>query len=79
MREGSSQRSHASSGTITGIRSWMGAIIAFAPVVMIVNERITLPVSSSFQPAHSPASAIGRPSGRTMAYGCRTLPARCHS
>jgi hypothetical protein len=53
--------------------------MSFADVVTIVNERITSPVSSSFQPAHSPARAIGDPSGRMIAYGWRTAPARCHS
>ena len=61
------------------MRSWIGAIMSFADVVTIVNDRITSPVSSSFQPAHRPARAIGDPSGRTIAYGCRTEPARCHS
>ena len=53
--------------------------MSFAAVVTIVNERMTSPVSSSFQPAHRPARAIGLPSGRTIAYGCRTDPARFHS
>ena len=35
---GSSHSSHLLAGRITGMRSWIGCIVSFADVVMIVDE-----------------------------------------
>ena len=64
---------------MTGIRSWRSASASFGVVVMIVNVRRTVSVAGSFQPAHRPASASGRPSRRTIRYGWRIVPSRFHS
>ena len=42
-------------------------------VVTIVKVRRTVSVAGSFQPAHRPASASGRPSSRTTRYGWRIV------
>ena len=57
--------------TLLFIGSLLFSLYVLAPIGWLV--------SSSFQSAHSPASAIGAQSGRTITYGCRTVPARRHS
>ena len=44
------------------MRSWTGATISFAVVVMIVQERSDSPLSGSRQLVHRPAKPNGEPS-----------------
>jgi hypothetical protein len=53
----------------TGIRSWIGVIMALADVVMMEKVLMTLPVSAR-QPSQIPAKAIISLSRRAMANGC---------
>src|SRR4029078_1997912 len=74
---GSSHRSHADSGRITGMRLWIGAMSSLAVVVTITHERshpsspprsfsLSGRSSGTFQTSHSPANASGSPSLRWM-------------
>ena len=75
---GSSHSSHAEGGRITGIRSWICAIVSLGVVVMIVHDRSGSPCGCPRRPwapppSHRPAKANGSPSGRWMKYGCLRL------
>ena len=66
---GRARSSHAVGGRITGIRSWTGAIVSLAAVVMIVHEcslGASAPGFGSRHVSHSPAKASGSPSRRWM-------------
>ena len=76
---GSSHVAHADCGRITGIRSWIGAIVPFADVVTTValcSQSASGPAVLSRHADHSPATASGSPSRRWMNIGCLAgLPA----
>jgi hypothetical protein len=82
---GSSQVSHASGGRITGIRSWIGAMVSLAVVVMMVQERMGSTSPAPCQISHMPAKASGDPSAEWMNIGCLSgfapgsASLRCHS
>src|SRR4051812_4127463 len=70
---GSSHAAHADCGRITGIRSWIGAIVPLAVVVITValcNQSVSGPAALSRHADHSPATASGSPSRRWMNCGC---------
>ncbi len=67
---GSSHASHEASGSITGMREWIGSSRSLARVVMIAHVRNHAPgasgssTASSRQISHKPANAMGSPSRR---------------
>ncbi len=56
----SSQRLKASGGTITGMRSWIGASVLLARVVTIAAVSNSSPLGP-VQVSHKPANASGAP------------------
>ena len=74
----SSQKSKASGGTITGMRSWIGVSVRLAGVVTMAAVSISSPFGP-IQVSHRPAKAIGcRRFGRTTNGRLRS-PCSVHS